>query len=191
MIGGILIGIGVTALAFLFVLLLRNGNTPSPLSFLVLLVALAVLCIEGVVMNLAIKAKHNLGNTLGLVQETVTAYLPSQGQDYVISADQASAISLALCLIPSVGNNIASSDLSGKTVAESIDTIKLNLEQSMAKQVRKTIWLLVISAILFTALMYLAYGIGGGSKASGRGSSRGGVHGRAPSTRRAPRRAHR
>lgn len=160
MIGGILIGIGVSALAFLIVWLLRGGAKPSPATYIVLLVAVVVLSIEGVLMNKAFHAKNNLNQRVTLVQETIMTYLPQQGQDYTITAEQATAIRLGLSLVmPSMADYFGENNLAGKTIAEATDAIRESIVASLAKQVRKTIWVLVVSSIVFILLLYFAYTI--------------------------------
>ena len=160
MIGGILIGIGVSALAFLIVWLLRGGANPSPATYIVLLVTLVVLCIEGVLMKKAFQAKNNLNQRVTLIQETIMTYLPQQGQDYTITAEQATAIRLGLSLVmPSMTEYFETGNLAGKTVVEATDAIRESIVASLAKQARKTIWVLVVSAIVFILLLYFAFTI--------------------------------
>ena len=189
MIGGILIGIGVTALSFLVVWLLRKGDNPSLLSLILLVAALVGLSIEGIMLNTAIKAKKNTDNTISLVQETLMNYLPSQGKDYVITTEQATAVKLALNVaLPSIGNKIETDDIANKTVMEATDSLRLSVEQSTAKLVRKSVWLLVITAVVVTILMYFLFNIGDSVGSSSRRTSR---SGRQMQSHRAPRRVHR
>ena len=102
MIGGLLAGIGITALIFFVVWLLKNGNSPTPAVYVLLIVSLLVLCIEGIWMVKAIKAKRNIERTMVLVQETVMSNLPEQGLDYTVQPSQEAAVCLGLnVLVPS------------------------------------------------------------------------------------------
>ena len=47
MFGGILIGIGIAALSFAIVWVLKKGNKPSLFTYIAVLVAVVVLSIEG------------------------------------------------------------------------------------------------------------------------------------------------
>lgn len=194
MVGGILIGIGVAALSFLVVWLLRKGDNPSLLSLILLVAALVALSIEGVMMSTAIKAKKSTDNTVSLVQETLMNYLPSQGKDYVITTEQATAVKLALNVaVPTIGNKIEADDIANKTVMEATDALRLSVEQSTAKLVRKSVWLLVITAVVITILMYVLFNIGESIGGASRKASRGGRNGRPAQlqSHRAPRRVHR
>lgn len=58
MIGGILVGIGVTALIFFVVWLLKNGGKPNPVVYVLLAVSLLILCVEGIWMVRTIQANR-------------------------------------------------------------------------------------------------------------------------------------
>ncbi len=60
MIGGILVGIGVTALIFFVVWLLKNGGKPSPVVYVLLAVSLLILCVEGIWMVKTIQANRTI-----------------------------------------------------------------------------------------------------------------------------------
>lgn len=64
MIGGILIGICVTALIFFLVWLLKNGSSPTPAVYLLLVVSLFVLCLEGIWMVKTIQANREVNKTV-------------------------------------------------------------------------------------------------------------------------------
>lgn len=179
MIGGILIGIGVAALTFAIAWLLRKGRKPTIITYIVTIVAVVVLSIEGLVMLKAYNLKHNINQTMSLAQQTIMAYVPDQGLNYTITPNQATAVSLALNLaVPSISDYIGPDDMAGKTVVDTLETIRLTVEQGAAKQTRKTIWILVISSLLFILLNYVSYAIGESvSFGSGRGYSSGGGYG--------------
>lgn len=192
MIGGILIGLGITILAFLVVWLLKQGNTPSVFTYILIVVMLVVLCIEGVFMMSSIKAQDKVGNVTETVRDALATYLPSEGQDYVITAEQATAVKFGLKLVvPSVVDKIDFDSMAGKSVGEFTDTLCMSVEQTLAHQVRKSVWILVITAIVLTIILFFTIPNGGGKKgAAVRGNTRNTrVH--APSSRRAPRRVHR
>lgn len=190
MIGGILIGIGITALAFILVWLLRKGNTPSVFTYVLLALMLVVLCIEGVMMNVAIKARNRAGNVTETVKELVMNNLPTEAQDYVISADQLSNVKLGLKLVfPSVANRINFDNMAGMSVGNFTDQLCLSVDECLSRQVQKTVWILVITAIVLTILLYFTIPESSrGRKASVRGGTR---NTKAPRrTHRAPRRIH-
>lgn len=60
MIGGILVGIGVTALIFFVVWLLKNGGKPNPVVYVLLAVSLLILCVEGIWMVRTIQANQTI-----------------------------------------------------------------------------------------------------------------------------------
>ena len=192
MIGGILIGVGVTALAFILVWLLKSGNTPSIFTYILTAVMLVALCLEGVLMVSAVKARNKVGNITATVRDAVTTYLPTEGQDYVITDEQATAVKMGLRLVvPSVVNKIDFDGMGGTTVGEFTDALCISVEQTLSQQVRKTVWLLVITAIVLTVLLYFTFPAGGGRRGtSARGGARN-TRGHGASSKRAPRRVHR
>ena len=68
MIGGILIGVCVTALIFFLVWLLKNGSSPTPAVYLLLVVGLLVLCVEGIWMVKTIQANREINRTVTVEQ---------------------------------------------------------------------------------------------------------------------------
>lgn len=192
MIGGILIGIGITALAFIIVWLLKQGNTPSVFTYILIVVMLIVLCFEGILMISSIKARDKVGNVTETVRDAMMTYLPTENQDYAITAEQATAIKFGLRLVvPTVVDKIDFDNMTGKSVGEFTDTVCLSVEQTLAKQVRKMVWLLVITSIALTVLLYFTIPDGARKKGtSSRGNARN-TRGRSANTRRAPRRVHR
>lgn len=184
MIGGILIGIGITALMFLAIWVLRKGNKPSIFTYVVVLAAVVVLSLESILMLKAIDAKSNTDKTVALVQQTIMNYLPEQGQNYVITNEQATAICLGLNIaVPSIASYFEAEDMAGKSILQITDSLRLSVEQASARLVRKAVWVLVITALVMALLMYAVYNIGGsfggfgirsGGKASTIGLSDGG-----------------
>lgn len=171
MFGGILIGIGIAALAFVIVWVLKKGNKPSIFTYIAAIAAVVVLSVESILMLKAIQAKDNTDRTVGLVQQTIMSYLPEQGQNYVITEEQASAINLALSIaVPSVADFFETEDLAGKSIMQITDTIRLSVDQAMSRLVRKSVWILVITSVVMTLLMYIVYNIGGSFGGLGIGS---------------------
>lgn len=171
MFGGILIGIGIAALAFVIVWVLKKGNKPSIFTYIAAIAAVVVLSVESILMLKAIQAKDNTDRTVGLVQQTIMSYLPEQGQNYVITEEQASAINLALSIaVPSVADFFETEDLAGKSIMQITDTIRLSVDQAMSRLVRKSVWILVITSVVMTLLMYIVYNIGGSFGGLGLGS---------------------
>lgn len=68
MIGGILVGICVTALIFFLVWLLKNGSSPTPAVYLLLVGGLLVLCVEGIWMVKTIQANREVNSTVTVEQ---------------------------------------------------------------------------------------------------------------------------
>jgi len=156
---GIIIGVGITTLIFIAAWLLRKKSQPSVLTYVVAIVALIVLSIEGIHANFAIRAKRNTNDTFAIVQTAMLTYLPSQAKDYTITLEQASALKLGLkLLLPDVSKSVSISDIANKTVAEASDAICLSIDKGMSKKVTKAIGLLVISAVILMLLMYGTYG---------------------------------
>lgn len=167
---GIIIGAGITILVFIAAWLLRKKSQPSVLTYVVAIVALIVLSIEGIHTNSAIKAKRNTNDTFAIVQTAMLTYLPSEAKDYTITLEQASALKLGLkLLLPDVSKSVSISDIANKTVAEASDAICLSIDNRMAIKVTNAIWILVISVIVLILLLYCTYGISKGGK---RGSTR-------------------
>ena len=157
---GIIIGVGITILIFIAAWLLRKKSQPSVLTYVVAIVALIVLSIEGIHTNSAIKAKRNTNDTFAIVQTAMLTYLPSQAKEYTITLEQASALKLGLkLLLPDVSKSVSISDIANKTVAEASDAICLSIDNRMAKKVTNAIWILVISVIVLILLLYCTYGI--------------------------------
>lgn len=157
---GIIIGVGITILVFIVAWLLRRKSQPSVLTYIVTIVALIVLSIEGIYANSTIKAKRNINDTFTIVQTAMLTYLPSQAKDYTITLEQASALKLGLkLLLPDVSKSVSISDIANKTVAEASDAICLSIDNRMAKKVTNAIWILVISVIVLILLLYCTYGI--------------------------------
>lgn len=162
---GIIIGVGITFLVFIMAWLLRKKSQPSVLTYIVAIVALIVLSIEGIHTNSAIRAKRNTNDTFAIVQTAMLTYLPSQAKDYTITLEQASALKLGLkLLLPDVSKSVSISDIANKTVAEASDAIYLSIDKRMGKKVTKAILVLVISAIVLMLLFYFTYGINKGGK---------------------------
>ena len=156
---GIIIGVGITILVIIVAWLLRKKSQPSVLTYVVAIVALIVLSIEGIHTNSAIKAKRNTNDTFAIVQTAMLTYLPSQAKDYTITLEQASALKLGLkLLLPDVSKSVSITDIANKTVAEASDAICLSIDNRMAKKVTNAIWILVISAVILMLLMYGTYG---------------------------------
>lgn len=171
MFGGILIGIGIAALAFVIVWVLKKGNKPSIFTYIAAIAAVVVLSVESILMLKAIQAKDNTDRTVGLVQQTIMSYLPEQGQNHVITDEQASAINLALSIaVPSVADFFETEDLAGKSIMQITDTIRLSVDQAVSRLVRKSVWILVITSVVMTLLMYIVYNIGGSFGGLGLGS---------------------
>lgn len=157
---GIIIGAGITILVFIAAWLLRKKSQPSVLTYIVAIVSLIVLSIEGIHTNSAIRAKRNTNDTFAIVQTAMLTYLPSQAKDYTITLEQASALKLGLkLLLPDVSKSVSISDIANKTVAEASDAICLSIDNRMAKKVTNAIWILVISVIVLILLLYCTYGI--------------------------------
>lgn len=158
MIGGLLAGIGITGLMFFVVWLLKNGNSPTPAVYVLLIVSLLVLCIEGIWMVKAIKANRNIDRTMVLVQETVMSHFPQQGLDYTVQPSEEAAICLGLSvLVPSAVDLIQEKGLSGKTVAESMEIVRQSVETTLTKKRNKAIWMVVITALVLAGVMYVAF----------------------------------
>lgn len=167
---GILLGIGITVLVFVLVWLLRKKSHPTVLTYIVVVIALIVLSVEGIRANSAIKSKRHSNDTFAIVQTAMLTYLPSQAKDYTITLEQASALKLGLkLLLPDVSKSVSISDIANKTVAEASDAICLSIDNRMAKKVTNAIWILVVSVIVLILLLYCTYGISKGGK---RGSTR-------------------
>lgn len=171
---GIIIGVGITILLFIVAWLLRRKSQPSVLTYIVAIVALIVLSIEGIHTNSAIRAKRNTNDTFAIVQTAMLTYFPSQAKDYTITLEQASALKLGLkLLLPDVSKSVSISDIANKTVEEASDAICFSIAHKVSKKVTKAIWILVISVLILILLLYSTYGIGNGRNRNGISSEAG------------------
>ena len=122
------------------------------------------------------------------------AYLPDEGLNYTISADQATAVRLAMSVaVPSVADKIGADDIANKTVVEATDAVRHALERSASKMVSRSIWLMVVTAVVFLVLFYflLHSATQGRGSSSARGGTRSARARASATTHRAPRRSHR
>lgn len=171
---GILLGIGITIIAFIVVWFLRKKSQPSVLTYIIAIVALIVLSIEGIHTNSVIRAKRNTNDTFAMVQTAMLTYLPSQAKDYTITFEQASALKLGLkILLPDASRSVSISDIANKTVAEASDAICLSIDERATAKVRKSIFLLSLSAIVLAVFMYFTFSEGSRSRSASSRSTRG------------------
>lgn len=171
---GIIIGVGITLLVFIVAWLLRKKSQPSVLTYVVAIVALIVLSIEGIHINSAIRAKRNTNDTFAIVQTAMLTYLPSQAKDYTITLEQASALKLGLkLLLPDVSKSVSISDIANKTVAEASDVICLTIDERATAKVRKSIFLLCLSAIALAVFLYFTFSDSSKSRSASMRNTRG------------------
>ena len=171
---GIIIGVGITFLVFIMAWLLRKKSQPSVLTYIVAIVALIVLSIEGIHTNSAIRAKRNTNDTFAIVQTAMLTYLPSQAKDYTITLEQASALKLGLkFLLPDVSKSVSISDIANKTVAEASDAICLTIDERATAKVRKSIFLLSISVIVLAVIMCFTFSDGNRSRSASTRNTKG------------------
>lgn len=123
MIGGILIGICVTALIIFVVWLLKNGSSPTPVVYVLLVVSLLVLCIEGIWVVKTIQANRAINR--------------------IVTVEQ-----------------IEEGGIADNTVVESSRTVHKSVEVTVTKERNRSIWTIIITAIVLGVLMYAGYGVG-------------------------------
>ena len=171
---GFFIAVGITILVFITTWLLRKKSQPSVLTYIVAIVALIVLSIEGIHANSAIRAKRNTNDTFTIVQTAMQTCLPSQAKDYTITLEQASALKLGLkLLLPDVSKSVSISDIANKTVSEASDAICLSIDERATAKVRKSIFLLSISVMVLAVIMCFTFSDGNRSRSASSRSMRG------------------
>ena len=171
---GILLGIGITVLVFVLVWLFRKKSHPTVLTYIVVVIALIVLSVEGIRANSAIKSKRHSNDTFAIVQTAMLTYLPSQAKDYTITLEQASALKLGLkFLLPDVSKSVSISDIANKTVAEASDAICLTIDERATAKVRKSIFLLSISVIVLAVIMCFTFSDGNRSRSASTRNTKG------------------
>lgn len=170
---GILIGVVLTVLTVVVAVSVgKKGLTP--LSYIVIIVALAAYCIEGVGLINAIRAKNNAENTVTALQATALNYLPSEAKDYCIGEGEAAGLKNGLQFVyPELSRYIKSDELIGRTVAETTGVLRHAVEQCAMHRIWMNILYMVITMVLGIVLLVVTENLGG-SSFNGYGTASGG-----------------
>lgn len=162
MLYGILIGLGLAAIMVVIVIALGYKNL-KPLSYVVIVLALAAFIIEGIKMVNAISARNNVADHAEMIQEAALAFLPSQAQNYQMDMKDAMAVKLGLRFaFPKEAAYIEPSDLAGHSIAECTDVLKDSVIRSSGNHIWKMAICMAVTMLLSTVLIILSTKIGGG-----------------------------
>ena len=170
---GILIGVVLTVLTVVIAVAVGNKRL-TPLSYIVIVLALAAFCIEGVGLTNAIRAKKNTENNVTALQAAALNYLPSEAKDYRIGEGEVSGLKIGLqFLYPELARYIKSDELIGRTVAETTDVLRHAVKQGVMHRIWMNILYMVITMVLGIVLLVVTENLGG-SSFNGYGTASGG-----------------
>lgn len=164
---GILIGLGLTAVMVIIVVLLGFKDL-KPLSYVVIVVALIVFSFEGrnyiKYYNEANGETNKVDKVADIVQ-TAIVYTGDDVQSYRLGIAEASLVKTALRFsYKDVAEKIEASDLVGKTISETVETLR----KMIITDANKSKWMVVlyIGIILVVAILLtiLSTRIGGRGK---------------------------
>ena len=167
MLWGILIGLGLTAIMVIVVVLLGFKDF-KPLSYVVIVVALIAFSIEGrnfiKYYNEANGETSKVDKVADIVQ-TAIAYTGDDVQNYRLGIAEASLVKTALRFsYKDVAEKIEASDLVGKTISETVETLR----KMIITDANKSKWMVVlyVGIILVVAILLtiLSTRVGGGGK---------------------------
>lgn len=178
---GILIGVLLTVLTVVLAIALGKKDF-TPLSYVVIVLALVAFCIEGIGLVNAINARKNADNTVTALQEAALTYISDDSQNYRLGLAEATGVKIGLRLLfPSVAGYIEPADIAGHTLAESSDVLKAAVLRNASHKIWMNILYMAITLVLATVLTCVTMGLGGGGHSHrGNRSGRVAVHGRAP-----------
>ena len=164
---GILIGIVLAALSVIAAMVFAKKNL-TPLSYIVVVVALIVFCIEGMVLSSAISARRNVDETAEAIQTAALQYLPSSVQDHELSLPEATGIKLSLKLVfPKVAKYIEPSDIAGHTIGECSDILHQSVLHSANHRIWMSVLYMAITLVISTVLLLVTGNIDGGGRGYG------------------------
>ena len=160
MIMGILIGIVLAALSVIAAMAYTKKSL-TLLSYILVVVALIVFCIEGTVLSSAISVRRNVDETAEAIQTAALESLPSSVQDHELSLPEAAGIKLSLKLVfPKVAKYIEPSDIAGHTIGESSDILHQSVLHSANHRIWMTVLCMVITFVVAVVLIWVACNIG-------------------------------
>lgn len=164
---GILIGVALTVLTVVLAMVFGKKKL-TPLSYIIIVVALVAFCFEGVKCINAVDDKENVAdkvNNMAAIAETAIAYTGSDVQNYRLGIAEATAVRTALRFVyPKAVKYIEPSDLTGKTLYECSEVLRESIIRSANSRIWESLlWMagFLIAAIL---LIVLSTNIGGGSR---------------------------
>lgn len=164
---GILIGVALTVLTVVLAMVFGKKEL-TPLSYIIIVVALVGFSLEGIKLIHAIEDKKDVSkkvNNVASVIETAIAVSGITGydvQNYQFGIIEATALKTALQLAyPKAASYIETSDIVGKTGYECTELVKNSIIRSANSRIwESTLWMagILIAAIL---LIVLSTNIGG------------------------------
>lgn len=171
---GILIGVALTVLSV--VLAVAFGKKEfSPLSYIVIVVALVGFSLEGIKYIHAVNDKKDAAekaNNIAAIAETLVSITGDNVQNYRLGIAEATAIKAGLRFAyPDASKYIEPSDLMGKTMYECTEVWR----ESVIKGANHRIWEAVIwmagTLVVSILLVFLSTNVGGGRRKSGSSAS--------------------
>jgi len=164
MVLGFLIGVALTVLTVVLAVAFGKRDL-SPLSYIVIIVALVGFSLEGIKYINAVKNKKDaaeMANNIAAIAETLVSITGDNVQNYRLGIAEASAIKAGLRFAyPDVSNYIKTSDLMGKTLYECTEVWR----ESVIKSADHSIWMAIIwmagTLVVVILLLLLSTNIGG------------------------------
>ncbi len=153
---GISIGVALTILTVVLAIVFGK-NELTPLSYIVIILALAAFSFEGIKYINAVDDKKEVAdkvNNMAAIVETAIAYTGNDVQNYRLGLAEATAVRTALRLAyPKAAKYIETSDLIGKTLYECTEVLR----ESVIRSANTHIWeaLLWMAGILVAAILLI------------------------------------
>ncbi len=174
---GILIGIILTVLSVIIAMAAGCKNL-GPLSYIVIVAAFIVFCIEGVMFAHAIAARRDTGQVANTLQGELLKQLPADARDYRVGSAEATGLKTFLVFThPDVARHIKTERLVGRTVDECSAIVRTAVLRSASRQIWMSLLYMVITLAVGAGLLVACDNIGGGGRSTRRGG-RAHVHGR-------------
>lgn len=167
MVLGIIMGAALTVLTVVLAMVFGKKKF-TPLSYIIIVVALVAFSFEGIKFVNAIDDKIDVANkvnNMAAIAETAVAYTGSDVQNYRLGIAEATAVKTALRFAyPKAANYLETSDLMGKTLFESTEVLKNCIIRSANSRIWESV--LWMAGILVTVilLIVLSTNIGSGSR---------------------------